>query len=578
MNGGELIGRVLEQHGVKFLYTLVGGHISPILVGAKKAGLRVVDVRDEATAVFAADATARLTGIPGVAAVTAGPGLTNTVTAVQNALMAESPLVVLGGATATILKGRGSLQDIDQMSLMKPITKWAATAKSVRGLIAALEKGLRIAVEGVPGPVFIECPVDLLYDEATVREWYEKEGGGGGKDIMSRALGLYLKQHLWRQFSGSDSIVPSAPSPVEPPLARSRDLDRVADAISDAERPVLVVGSQAMLMGGEADRVADAVRALGIPTFLGGMARGLLGQSNDIQFRHKRSAALKKADLVIVAGFPLDFRMGYGMKINRSATLVTVNRDSNQLSNAPVWPTIGIQADPGRFLQSIATRVPPAGGRWSAWFEQLRENEAAREAAILEESQQEVEYINPLALCQHLEAHMDDSAVMVVDGGDFVATASYVVRPRTPLSWLDPGVFGTLGVGGGFAMAAGLCRPGSEVWLIYGDGSAAYSIAEFDSYARQGIPVIAIIGTNGTWQQILRDQQVILEDDVACILARSDYHKVAQGYGAKGLLLSKTEDIPKVLKRAKKLASQGHPVVINAMITDTDFRKGSISM
>ncbi len=577
MTGGELIAEVLEKHGVRFLFTLVGGHISPILVGAKRRGIQVVDVRDEATTVFAADAVARMTGIPGVAAVTAGPGITNTVTAVMNAMMAESPVIVLGGATATVLKGRGSLQDIDQLSVMRPITKWATTVKSVRGLVSALEKGFRIAQSDVPGPVFIECPVDLLYDEQTVREWYAKESGGGKTDILSRALGLYLKQHLWRQFAGADSVRPAVPAPVEPRNPVRRDLEKVVGYLAGASNPVLVIGSQAMLQASEADRVADAVRALGIPVFLGGMARGLLGRESDIQFRHKRSAALRKADVVIIAGFPMDFRLGYGMKINRDATLVTVNRDKGALRKNR-WPTLGVHADPGRFLQSLATRTTPPNGRWEGWFATLREREQERDAEIAAESKQEVEFINPLALCAAIEEVMADDAVMVVDGGDFVATASYVVKPRSPLSWLDPGVFGTLGVGGGFAMAAALCRPNAEVWLFYGDGSSAYSLAEFDSYARQGLAVIAVIGTNGTWAQILRDQQVILEDDVACVLARNAYHKVADGYGAKGLLLSKTEDIPKVLKRAKKLASQGTPVVINAMITDTDFRKGSLSM
>lgn len=577
MNGGSVIAEVLKRHGVPYLFTLCGGHISPILVEAKRRGIRVVDVRDEKNAVFAADAVARLTGIPGVAAVTAGPGLTNTVTAVQNALMAESPVIVLGGATATVLKGRGSLQDIDQMSLMRPIVKWATTVKTVRALAGAMEEAFQRAVEGVPGPVFVECPVDLLYDEATVREWYEKEAGGKGKDLASKAVSFYLKQHLWRQFAGAERT--AIPDPVAPnvPVSAGRDTKRVAEHLATAKRPALVIGSQALSLAHEADRIADAVRRLGLPTYLGGTARGLLGADDPIQFRHNRGQALKEADVVIIAGFPLDFRLGYGMKINRKATLITVNRDAAALRKNR-RPTLGVLGDAGRFLQSLASEIEPGSGRFDEWFERLRSSEAERDARISEMAEEEVEYINPIHLARELENAMDRDSVLVVDGGDFVATASYVVKPRSPLAWLDPGVFGTLGVGGGYALAAKLCRPSSEVWLLYGDGSAAYSLAEFDTMARHGVPVIAVIGNNGSWAQIAREQVEVLRDDCATTLARSAYHRVAEGYGAKGLLLDKKKDIAKVFREAKKLAAAGHPVVINAMITDTEFRKGSISM
>ena len=576
MNGGELIASVLEAQGVRTLFTLVGGHISPILVGAKARGVRVVDVRHEASAVFAADATARMTGVPGVAAVTAGPGLTNTITAVQNALLAESPVIVLGGATATVLKGRGSLQDIDQLALMRPVTKWATTVRTVRGLVKALEEGFRVAQEGVPGPVFIECPVDLLYDEATIREWYAKDTPRG-KDVAARAQRAYLRQHLWRQFLGSQGakagprveVIAQEPSPSE--------VKQVVEALRLARKPVLVIGSQTMLHADEAANIAAAVRRLGVPTFLGGSARGLLGRHDPLQLRHKRSAALREADLVIITGFPMDFRLGYGNAVNRRATLVTVNRDRAQLTKNRK-PTLGVHADPGRFLQALAAAAASPNAAWAQWSLQLHDHEAARDAEIAAQALVEVPYLNPLALCQQIEAVMADDAVMVVDGGDFVATASYIVRPRAPLSWLDPGVFGTLGVGGGFALAAAACRPGTEVWLFYGDGSSAYSLAELDSFARQGLAVIAVIGTNGTWAQILREQAVVLKDDVACVLARSAYHTVALGYGAHGLLVERIEDLPAALTEAKRLAAEGKPVVINAMITDVGFREGSLSI
>ncbi|MCA9684018.1 MAG: thiamine pyrophosphate-binding protein, partial [Myxococcales bacterium] len=204
-NGGEIIASVLERQGVRQLYTLCGGHISPILVAAKQRGIQIIDVRDEASAVFAADATARMTGVPGVAAVTAGPGLTNTITAVKNAQLAESPLVVLGGATATVLEGRGSLQDIDQVSLMQPHVKQVFTPRAVRQLVPTLEEAFRVAREGVPGPVFVETPVDLLYPEATVREWYAREVDKPDKTLVEKATATYIKAHLAQLFVGTST-------------------------------------------------------------------------------------------------------------------------------------------------------------------------------------------------------------------------------------------------------------------------------------------------------------------------------------------------------------------------------------
>ncbi len=577
MNGGELIAEVLWKQGVRHLFTLCGGHISPILVAAKRRGIRVVDVRDEVTAVFAADAMARLTGVPGVAAVTAGPGVTNTLTAVQNARMAESPVIVLGGATATVLKGRGSLQDIDQMTLVAPTVKAAHTAKSVRGLIRNLESAFHSARSGVPGPCFVEAPVDLLYDEATVREWYAKESGGNGTDLGSRAIQLYLRQHLFRQFAGARSVEAGVAREAEVPEGSARELTRVADRIRAAQRPVLVIGSQTVLEPARIDELAAAVRTLAMPVFLGGMARGLLGADDPLQFRHQRTRALKAADLVIVAGFPLDFRMGYGRSIGRAAEVVTVNRDAAQVSKNRK-PTIGITGDPGRFLRALAGEVG-GNGRWGTWFDTLREAEIERDQAIDAEGKLPVGgLVNPIHLSQRIDASVADDSLFVVDGGDFVATAAYVVRPRTPLSWLDPGVFGTLGVGGGFALSAALARPAAETWLLLGDGAAAWSLAEFDSYARHALPVIGVVGNNASWAQIARDQVEILKDDVGTVLRRTDYHKVAEGYGAKGILLKSPDEVDDALVEAKSLSRAGWPVLVNAHIGDTGFRKGSISM
>lgn len=579
-HGGDVIGRVLADKGVQCVYTLCGGHISPILVGAKDHGLAVVDVRDEASAAFAADAASRLTGIPGVCAVTAGPGVTNTMTAVKNAQMAQQPLIVFGGATATILRGRGSLQDIDQMSLMKPVTKWCTRVTKVQDLGPVVEKAFRVASEGVPGPVFIEVPVDLLYPEETVGEWYMKESG---VESMKGAIGTVaqaaMKTYLRRQFHMPHIPLPDAPklgNPLAPEL--EQELDKVASAVRGAQKPVFVIGNQAMvnLTPGEADRLAEAVKRMGAPAFLGGSSRGLLGRTSDVQYRHKRSKALREADVVVVAGFPFDFRLGYGQKINRDAHLVSINLDSVALRKNR-RPSHAVQSHPGRFLMELADRVQPKPV-WESFHATLQEREDARDAEIAAKSRPEGELVDPVHLFLRMEEKLSDDSILIVDGGDFVATGAYILRPRKPLSWLDPGVFGTLGVGGGFAVGAASVRPSAEIWLLYGDGSSAYSLAEFDTYVRHGYAPIAVIGTDASWNQIARDQKTILGDLVGTELLRTAYHTVAEGYGGKGLLLDDPAKVDEVLDEARRLSAEGTPVCINVLLKASDFREGSISI
>ena len=578
-HGGDLIADVLARHGATHLFTLCGGHISPILTGCHARGLRVIDVRDEVNAVFAADAVARMTGTIGVAAVTAGPGVTNTITAVKNAQMAQSPLVIFGGATATLLKGRGSLQDIDQLSIMKPITKWATTVKTVPSLGPVVERACQLAVEGVPGPVFVEVPVDLLYPEAIVRQWYEKEAGlGKGKGIGAKALELYIRGHLYRQFRAPS--LPDVLSPINLPHLRGTStaaIERAAEALKNAERPVIVVGSQTLVGTKDPGRLARALGMLGAPVYLAGTARGLLGRTHELQLRHNRGAALKEADVVIVCGFPFDFRLGYGRGINKRATLVAANLSAQELKKNR-RPDIAVEMHAGDFLVALADRVSIDGDRWKPWLGTLRERETARDAEIQKKASATGELIDPLHFFSRMDEAMADDAVLVVDGGDFVATASYILRPRAPLSWLDPGVFGTLGVGGGMALGAALVRPGREVWLVWGDGSSAYTLAEFDSYVRHGVAPIAVIGNDASWMQIAREQVEVLGTTLGCDLRRSDYHKVAEGYGGVGLVLTDPARVDGTLAEAKSIAKTGRPVCINVHLRQTDFRKGSISM
>ncbi len=572
--GGDRIGEVLEAQGVRFVFTLCGGHISPILLGAKRRGIQVVDVRDEASAAFAADAVARLTGVPGVAAVTAGPGVTNTITAVKNAQMAQSPVVILGGATGTILKGRGSLQDIDQMALVEPHVKWCGSARRVRELVPLLEQAFEIARDGVPGPVFLECPVDLLYPEASVRELYLSgvpETGGLG----ARALRFYLERHLRGLFGRQDAASVSEPSAAPAPPPAASDLRRAVRRLRRAERPVLMIGSQALTDVAAVPELAAAVERLQIPVYLSGMGRGLLGRSSELQMRHHRRQALRRADLVLLAGVPCDFRLDYGRQIASRAFLISANRsDEDLVKNRR--PNLPARCDAGAFLRALAAAAGPQPV--AAWTAELRKLQDEREAEISVRAEPAGQYVNPLGLFREIEARAEADAVFVVDGGDFVATASYILAPRSPLSWLDPGVFGTLGVGGGFALGAALARPEAETWLVYGDGSSAYSLAEFDTFVRHGLGVIAVVGNDASWAQIARDQVEILGDDVGTVLRRTDYDVVAEGYGGRGYLVESEDQIVPAIEAAKADAAAGRPALLNVLLAKSDFRKGSLSM
>ncbi|TFG00907.1 MAG: thiamine pyrophosphate-binding protein [Promethearchaeota archaeon] len=580
MNGGELLAEVIKKQGVEYIFTLCGGHIAPILVGAKNQGLKVIDVRQEPTAVFAADATARLTGKPGVAVVTAGPGVTNSVTAIKNAQMAQSPLILIGGAVATVLKGKGALQDIEQIQLFNTLVKWSATIEQDCDLIPIMEEAFDVAKSGIPGPVFIECPIDLIYDEPLVREWYgEKSGISKPEGLVDKVIKWYLRRHVDKLFACSPkSEEISFLEGITPFQIDDKHLDEVKEALYQCKKPVLLLGNQVMKRVEFVNQLSIAVEKMGIPTFLSGMARGLLGANHSIYFRHKRSYALRNADLIILAGIPLDFRLNYGRGLKKTAKLIKINRSTETIKKNKK-PDMGIQSDPSTYLIELSKIVEDGIiSNWNEWNEQLRKLNEKREEEIKEFTKVSTDYINPLTLCERINANLNEKSIIIGDGGDFVATASYLVKPKDPLSWLDPGPYGTLGVGAGFAIAAKLSDPDSEVWLLYGDGAAGYSIIEFDTFVRHNLPVIAVVGNDAGWTQITRDQVEYLNDDVATVLRYNDYHVIAEGCGAKGLLLDNADNIDSVLQEAKNLNKKGHPVLINSIIGKTDFRKGSISM
>jgi acetolactate synthase-1/2/3 large subunit len=486
-------------------------------------------------------------------------------------------VVLLGGAAPTALQGRGALQDIDQRPLVEPHVKRFFKMRRVRDLGPAVTEAFALAQSGVPGPVFIECPVDLLYDEASIRQWYA-DASGKGTALADRALRWYLNRHVRRMFDGSQATTPAAVQPVDAPRASEASVRDAWTALHKAERPLAVIGSQAVVQAAQADALADAVARLGIPVYLSGMARGLLGPAHPLQMRHQRRQALRDADCVLLAGVPCDFRLDYGKHVRRSATMIAANRSAKDARLNPRADVAAI-GDAGAFVQALAQRAQPQdASRHAGWLAALRARDDAREAEIDQQAAVPGEYVNPIALLRAVDREAGANALLVADGGDFVATASYVLHARGPLTWLDPGAFGTLGVGAGFALGAATTRPDRELWIVFGDGACGFGLTEFDTFVRHGIPVIAIVGNDAGWTQIAREQVKMLHDDVATVLARTAYHDVAAGFGADGLLVKRMDEVAGALRRARELARQGRPVLVNVWLDKTEFREGSLSM
>ena len=565
------IGSFFKQKNISSIFTLCGGHISPILVGCEKENIDIIQVRDEVSAVFAADAVSRLTDSIGVAIVTAGPGVTNTVTAIKNAQMAQSPVLLIGGAAATLLKGRGSLQDIDQISLLKTYVKSAVSVKKTRDVIPTLANAINTAISGVPGPVFVELPIDLLYPEEDIRNEFMNQLPKSG--FFGKIAQWYVNRHLNDLFSSKKSSIKV--NPVKAFKLDQHKIDKAALSIVKAKKPVFLLGNQVTQNKEFLSMCLKSLDKLSAPVYTSGMARGCFNSSDKYFFRHNRKHALKNADVVVTLGVPLDFRLGYGFSVNKDATLISINKSKEDL-NKNRKPDIAIHADPTRIMHEIGKIINPPSCQ--EWIKELSVLEESREKEIQQFSEIKTDFVNPVYLCKTIDKLIDENSILVADGGDFVGTASYTVRPRAALGWLDPGPFGTLGVGGGFAIGAKSSFPEKEVWVFYGDGASAYSLAEFDTLCRHKLPVIAIIGNDASWQQIAREQKQMLGSNIGTELAFNAYEKVAEGYGGKGYYVDNQDSLFETLKLAKEDAKLGYPVLVNVKLSKSDFRKGSISV
>jgi acetolactate synthase-1/2/3 large subunit len=541
MHGGRIVARALKAEGVTHVFTLCGGHIANIYDGCLDEGIRVVDVRHEQTAGHAADGWARVTGKPGVALVTAGPGVTDVVTAVANAQRAGVPMVVIGGAGPAAFKHMGSLQDMDHVELMRPITKWAATVTEVRRLEEFVTMAFRIATTGVPGPVFLEIPLDVLMNFATDAQ-------------------------LVRPVNYRSDYTP-APDPVA--------LDAAVRLLDGAARPMAIVGSQ-LRWSRDREALGRFLARYELPTYLNGMARGALPLDHPCFFSRSRKAALAQADVALVFGTPFDFRVDYGRTGTWAADVkvVQIDLDPEELGrNRAV--EVGIPADTGHVLAALAERVAPRRG--GDWLAQIRADETKRLAKMAAELNDESAPPNPLRVCAEVARYVEDDTIVVGDGGDFVATAAYTLPVRWPGVWMDPGPLGTLGVGPGYAMAAKLARPGARVILMYGDGSFGLHGLEFEALARQGIKVVAVVGNDAGWTQILRGQRDMFGDarTPATRLAYTRYDLVAEAVGARGFYAETPAQVRDALAEAFACPE---PAVVNVKIGHSDFRKGAISV
>jgi acetolactate synthase-1/2/3 large subunit len=538
VHGGRLVARALKRHGVEHLFTLCGGHIQAIYDGCLDEGIRVVDVRHEQTAGHAADAYARVTLRPGVCAVTAGPGVTDVVTAVANAQRAGVPMVCLGGAGPLALTDMGSLQDMDAVGLMRSITKSALRVAETRRIEEYVDAAFRIAQAGTPGPVFLELPLDVLMG-----------------------------------FAAESDARP--PAPVARPAAPPDDVEQVAELLAQAERPMLIVGSE-LRFSNRPEALAEFLEVAPIPCFVSGMARGALPARHPSFFTRVRKTALRGTDLLIALGVPFDFRLDYGRPgtLAPAAKLVHVGLEAESLGKNRA-ADVAVHSDPGLFLAAL--RDAAKSKDYGAWLSTLRAEEQSRQQKLEAEIASSGDPPNPLRVCAEIGARLGPEDIVIGDGGDFVATAANVIPLAWPQLWMDPGPLGTLGIGPGFAMAAKLLRPNSRVVIIYGDGSFGLHALEFEALVRQKIPVVSVIGNDAAWMQIRRGQVQLYGEPraVATGLEYTRYERVVEALGGQGFFVERLSELGPALDAA---FSSDVASCVNVKIGASDFRKNAISV
>jgi acetolactate synthase-1/2/3 large subunit len=526
-----------RRHGVSVMFTLSGGHVFPLYDAAVKTDtpMRLLDVRHEQTAVFAAEATARLTRTPGLAVVTAGPGVTNSVSAVTTAWFNGAPVVVLAGRAPDSRWGAGSLQEMDHPPLLAPVTKRAWTEHDTAQLGGSVDEAFRLASSAHRGPVFLDISLEALYGQASADL---PDGSAGPEGRLGR---------------------PAAPD--------AGAVDQIAHLIRTAQRPVLVLGTDVWL-GGAEGAAREAAEALRLPVIANGQARGVLPRGHELLVTRARSAALRLADLVIVAGTPLDFRLGYGSFGPAEAPARVVHVADSPAGIATHVPLAASAAgDLAAFFTALSSAAAGPGAD-PGWVPGLAEAVRAALAADAPLLASEADPVHPARIYGELLEVLDDDTVVIGDGGDFVSFAGKYVEPARPGGWLDPGPFGCLGTGLGYAIAARLARPSAQVVLLLGDGAAGFSLMDADTLVRHGLPVVMICGNNAGWGLERHPMRSLYGYDVAADLQPGcRYDEVVRALGGAGEIVTAPGDIGPALRRA---FDSGVPYLVN-VLTDPEI-------
>jgi acetolactate synthase-1/2/3 large subunit len=532
-HGGILVARRLKAHGVSKLFTLSGGHLFSIYDGCREEGVDLVDVRHESAAAFAAEGWAKVTREPGVCALTAGPGVTNGMSALASAHKNNSPMLVLGGRAPQFRWGQGSLQEIDHVPFVAPLAKSARTATATAEIPGLVDEALAAALTAPTGPTFIDLPLDVVFMEA---------------DDPGEAAAL--------------------PDPVAMPAANGAEIERVGALLGAAERPVIMAGTDLYWGHGE-HALRELSEALGIPVFLNGLARGCLPADHPNFYARARSAALKDADVALVMGVPMDFRLGFGGSFGEHTQLVQID-SADPGRQAPRELAGELYGGFSATLAALRQAALDAGGgpqRTAAWRDGLRETENAKRGAEREQLEDERAPLHPMRIYKELGEFLDRDAVVVGDGGDYVSFAGRVMDTYEPGCWLDPGPFGCLGSGPGYAMAAKLARPDKQVCLLLGDGAFGFSGMEFDTMARHGIPVVAVIGNNGIWALEKHPMEFVYGYSVAADLRPGTrYDQVVEALGGHGELVERPDQLRPALERA---FASGKPACVNVLTDPT---------
>ncbi len=536
-HGGRLIARRLKAHGVSKLFTLSGGHLFSIYDGCREEGIEIVDVRHESTAAFAAEGWAKVTREPGVCALTAGPGVTNGISAIASAQQNHSPILVLGGRAPAGRWGQGSLQEIDHVPFVRPLTKLAATPDSTAEIPGLVEEALATAMTPHGGPTFVDFPMDYVFMEAAEPEGVP-EGLSGASEGLS---GIALDR------SGV--------------AADAKEIERAGELLRGAERPVIMAGTDLYWGHGE-EALLELAETLRIPVFLNGLARGCVPADHELFFSRARGQALKGADVALVIGVPMDFRLGFGGAFGDETEIVAIDTAEPERQH-PRRVAAECYGALGATLGDIRVAAGGKALNSEAWVAHLRAVETERREAERGELEDDRAPLHPMRLYKEVGKLLDRDAIVIGDGGDFVSYAGKMIESFEPGCWLDPGPFGCLGTGAGYALAAKLAKPDRQVVLMLGDGAFGFSGMEYDTLVRHGVNVVGVMGNNGIWALEKHPMEFLYGYSVAAELRPGTrYDQVVEALGGYGELVERPGDVGPALERA---FSAGRPALVNVL-------------